>query len=146
MIFSIKFKNSVCSICIWKKIQKKFIKKKIPFINFENPLYFWLTLKSILPNKMALIKKVIQQHVSKIEFYFQIHLRQNSRCKISFSQESHRALLRKEKRNHKRVKVMVTHDIPCDGGNPRHSIFPHVPLASHDLPEHPCINPIRPGI
>ena len=42
---------------------------------------------------MSYFQKTVKQNVSKIEFHFQIHMRQNSRRKISFLQESHRALV-----------------------------------------------------
>ena len=58
-----------------------------PFINFENPFWFLAKLRvhSYL-SKWPWIKKVVSQNVSKIKLYIQIHMRQNSRCKISFSQ------------------------------------------------------------
>ena len=65
------------------------INKCIPFINFENPLYFRPNLK--LPfylSKWPQIKNVVSQNVSKIEFYFKIHLRKNSKGKILPSQLS----------------------------------------------------------
>ena len=39
------------------------------------------------------IKKGILRNVSKIKFYNEIHLRQNSWLKILFSQKSHRTLV-----------------------------------------------------
>ena len=58
---------------------------KILCISAKPNVHFYLS-------KWPRIKKVVWQNVFKIKFYFQIHRRHNSRCKISFSQESHCAL------------------------------------------------------
>jgi hypothetical protein len=56
---------------------------------------------------MALNQKNCLANVSKIKFYFQIHLSQNSRCKIKLSEESHRALMNQKDNTHQATNTKL---------------------------------------
>jgi hypothetical protein len=93
----------ICHKSYWSSLVSKWPsgpRQAHPFIGFWlnnclkiKPMENCVTVHFYL-SKWPQIKKVdLREKKIKIEFYFKIHLRQNSRSWISISQESHRALI-----------------------------------------------------